>query len=489
MSYFLSKNKALFLDRLVVRSHNANMIGQFFLVVIFVLFSAAQAFADVVSTTRRDEEAKRVLADQAPSRKVGAINAFLFESGGMLSYRYYHYDNIDKDDTQEDDYTGSRWTDMRLWGRLSYQTPEMKQDKRWYLFYTRFRAAYVEQTGEAPGARYDLVGPSVEYAYASFDWKPWKLEAGRRYFSIGRGIAYSGIDDGLQLNYQCPGWDLGLFFSKTLPHERNIDTSVPGYDKESRRYFGGISAAYTGIKDVQLYSYFMGQKDRSQEKPEDVSQDYNYDSRYAGLGVKGGSGKHWKYWTEVISETGISREYGTNAKSNIHAWAADSELKYLTGWPSGTTVTGQYSYGSGDPDRVSVTDTVNGNTEGKDRNFLHFGYYRSSLALAPYLSNLRVARLGVEAQPLYRWQLFKKMTWGIDHYRFWKDLASGGISDTDATQHSRDVGYETDLRMNWPIVPRVVWAMEYGIFTPGKAYAPEADTKEKVFSASLTIFF
>jgi hypothetical protein len=465
------------------------MLGQFFLAVIFLIFSTAQAFADVVSTTRREEEAKRVLADQAPSRKVGAINAFLFESGGWVSYRYYHYKNIDNDNSQDDDFEDSRWTDLRLWGRLSYQTPEMKRDKRWHSFYTRFKAAYVEQTGVAPGARYDLAGPSVDYAYASFDWKPWKLEAGRRYYSVGRGIAYGGIDDGLQLNYQRPGWEMSVFASRTLPHESNVDTSVPGYDKGTRRYFGGISAAYVGIKDVQLYSYYVGQKDRSREKPEDSSQDYGYDSRYAGIGAKGGLGRRWKYWLEAINETGISREDGTDAKSNIHAWAVDSELKYLTGWPSGMVVTGQYSYGSGDPDRASVTNTIGGNLEGRDRNFLPFGYYRSSVALAPYLSNLRVARIGVEAQPLHRWRYFKKMTWGIDHYRFWKDQASGGISDTDATRPSRDVGYETDLRMNWPIRTRVIWAMEYGVFTPGKAYAPTTRSNEKVFSTSLTIIF
>ena len=81
------------------------------------------------------------------------------------------------------------------------------------------------------------------------------------------------------------------------------------------------------------------------------------------------------------------------------------------------------------------------------------------------------------------------MTWGIEHYRFWKDQARGGLSDIDATEGSRDIGYETDLQMNWRIRPRVIWAMEYGVFTPGKAYAPSANSQEKVFTTSLTFIF
>jgi hypothetical protein len=489
MSYDLLKNKALPLDRRVIRPHNADVIWRVILTVIFVLSFAAQAFAQVSGKVRREEEGKRILLDAAPSREVGAFDAFSFETGGWVSYRFFHYENTDNDHDQAESLDSVYWTDVRLWERVVFQTPEMKEDKRQHFFYTRFKAAYIERNGEAPGAKYDLVGPLVDYAYASFDWRPWKLEAGRRYFNIGRGIAYGGINDGFQLNYLRPGWNLGLFASRSLPNEHNIDTSVPGYDRGTRRYFGGVGLGYAGIPDTQLYSFFVAQEDHSREKPEDEFQEYRYDSRYAGLGLKGKRGERWDYWLEGIREEGTSREYGTDVKSAIEAWAFDGEVNYATGWPSVTILSGQYSYGSGDPDRVSVTDTIDGNLEGNDRNFLHFGYFRSSAALAPNLSNLHMARLGVEAQPFYRWRFFKKMTWGVDHYRFWKDEPWGGISDIDATEPEREVGYETDLRVSWRIAPRVLWALEYGVFTPGKAYASSAQAKEKAFSTSLTIFF
>jgi hypothetical protein len=465
------------------------MMWRVLIIVIFIFFSTTQIFADTARDIRRDEEIKRVILDEAPSREVGTFDAFSFETGGWISYRYFHYDNTDNDEAQEDTLTNLRWTDVRLWERLVYQTPDMKEEKRQHFFYTRFKLAYVEREGLAPGARYDLIGPLVDYAYASFDWKPWKLEVGRRYYNIGRGIAYGGVNDGFQLNYLCPGWNLGLFASRTLPHEHNIDTSVPGYDKGTERYFGGIGVGYAGIKDVQIYSFIVAEQDRSREMPEDDLQDYEYDSDYTGVGIKGEVGTRWKYWFELIKESGTSREYGTDAKSNINAWAFDGEVKYLTGWPSQTILTGEFAYGSGDRDRVSVTNTIDGNLEGQDRNFLYFGYFPSSAALAPNLSNLRIARLGVETRPFYRWRFFKDLTWGIEHYRFWKDQAQGGLFDIDATEGSRDIGYETDLQMNWRIRPRVIWAMEYGVFTPGKAYAPSANSQEKVFTTSLTFIF
>ena len=124
----------------------------------------------------------------------------------------------------------------------------------------------------------------------------FKVEAGRRYFNIGRSIAYSNVNDGFKINYLRPRWNFGVLAAHTLPHEDNIDASVPGFSKDSDRYYFALGMGYTGIPKHQLYSYFLVQRDFSDEEPGDPDQQFTYNSEYLGIGAKGDITPHLDYW-------------------------------------------------------------------------------------------------------------------------------------------------------------------------------------------------
>ncbi|MBF0330734.1 MAG: alginate export family protein [Candidatus Omnitrophica bacterium] len=455
---------------------------------IFFVTGAGLSLADTDENSRRVEEKKRVIIDQAPLNEVVHRKEYSFESGGWLNYRISDYDELDNDRTEKDYFTRSLRADVRLWGRLTYRPSTASDPDKDYI-YMRIKDIYTELQGTEPGARFDNRGPQVDYAYMGMDHNPWKVEAGRRYFIIGRGIAYSGVHDGVQVNYQPAGLNCTGFISQLPPHTSNIDTSVPGYDKESRRYFAGAGIALTKMKQHQIYTYTVLERDHSRERPENPFQDYRYDAEYFGLGSNGQWADQWPYWAEIIRETGYSREFPSNARSNISAWAFDAEQKFSTKWASKVVFSAEGALGSGDGDREVPTNTVYGNRSGRDHGFSYFGYLPTGAALYPALSNLRLLRLGVDAYPFYRIDLLRKILLGVDYYHYWKDRSDGGFSDLDATVARRDIGQEIDLKADWWVTKKVFLSAEWGSFLPGKAYDRSHRSETQVVSLSMSVIF
>lgn len=147
----------------------------------------------------------------------------------------------------------------------------------------------------------DRDGPHLDYAYLTLDFRPLWFRLGRGYFDVGRGIACSNVNDGAELFLIIPKWKFKLFLSHALPHEDNIDISVPGYDKESDRVFYGFESTYFLNETNNVYGFFLMQRDSSDEDPEDTSQDYTYDSEYTGVGVDGEAWDKIKYWGGNLS--------------------------------------------------------------------------------------------------------------------------------------------------------------------------------------------
>jgi hypothetical protein len=458
------------------------------MVAVSLVVGALPSRGDTVDNARRVEEKKREILDEVPLNELGHTAHYSFESGGWLNYRLADYDEYDKDRTTADVLTRSLRSDVRVWGRITRRASVEKDADKEYV-YIRIKDIYTEKQGSAPGARFDDRGPLVDYAYVGVDHKPWKIEVGRRYFNIGKGIAYSGVHDGIQVNHQQPGWNIAAFLSKLPPHTENLDTSIPGYDKESRRYFVGTGVGYAGIKGHQLYSYAVMERDHSKEKPADDVQDYGYDAEYYGAGAKGEWTKAWPYWVEVIRETGHSREYPSNAVSNISAWAFDAEQKFVLPWASRLTFSAEAAAGSGDNDRIDPTNTIYGNAAGRDHGFNYFGYLPTGAALNPSLSNLRMLRAGVDAYPFYRINALRKILAGVDYFHYWKDRADGGFSDVYATESRRDIGQEIDLHADWWVTKKVLCSVEWGVFMPGKAYDRSHRSQEDVVALSMSVIF
>ncbi|MFQ5786739.1 MAG: hypothetical protein ACE5H1_02035, partial [Thermodesulfobacteriota bacterium] len=285
-----------------------------------------------------------------------------------------------------------------------------------------------------------------------------KLTAGRFRSSIGSQLAYTKRANGVQLEGQSKWIDLKLFAFRNLYTEENIDFTTPGF-RHSKRFFYGAEAKYNGFKKHQPYLFALIQEDHSGESTEDPDQDYEYDSRYYGVGSRGQIIKDLYYDIEGILETGWSFPEASEARGfspdneRIEAWAFDTTLTYQYDMITQPTFSAEYAFGTGDPDRTGrVTATTGGgNKEGTtDRNFLTFGYINTGLSLAARISNLRMAKLGFSLTPL-EYVGNKNLNVETNYFIFNKDEKEGAISDSRADRRKRNIGTEFDVNIKWKI--------------------------------------
>lgn len=450
-------------------------------VLFFPLYLCAEE-----GSRRRDEDVRNYLASTEHGILEGA-GRLLVDYGALLTARYDEYHDSDNDRSLRDvnDFTES--LDTRVWMRAVLKPPLDADYENEHSLYVRVKDLLVQRRPDDAAGGSDHDGPHVDYAYLTCDFRPVMVEIGRTYFSVGDGIAYSNVHDGVSCQYSSTDWQMKVFASHSIPREDNIDTSVPGYDEGTDRYFYGAECRYYGLWPHAFYSYALMQKDYSDEEPEDPTHNYNYDSQYIGMGVRGAFFDKVQYAAEIIREWGKSYIYASNERKDIDAWAATASVSY--GWDiySHPTLSCRYGFGSGDSDRANVTDTVSGNAYGDDENFLPFGYYNTGYVISPALSNLHFYSVSVKCTPLERISFLRQAELDCAYYRFYKDASLGGVSDAEASAESHDVGHEIDVGVRFPILSDVSALFEWGIFFPGDAYLASADDVERYFSFSVDI--
>ncbi len=464
-----------------------NKIKKLSLIITACAFLLACFGVNANEKTRRAEEEKRQSLKNSELKELPGKGRLTFDYGGWLDLRYDDYQNEDNDSSTKDTYDYTPSLDLRLWLKAILRPSEYSDSK--HFFYLRLKNLYIDQKPESTAGGYDHDGPHLDYAYFILDFRPCWIQTGRRYFSIGRGIAYSNVSDGAEILYYFKNFNIKSFISRTLPREENIDLSVPGYDKKSERFFYASEINYFALPNHNIYGYFLIQKDYSNEQPEDSTHDYTYDSQYLGLGAEGKISDKLNYWMEIIKQSGKSRIYDTNEKKTIDSWALDCGISYDFNIYSHPIVSLEYAFGSGDKDRTSVTDTQNGNTQGKDTNFLYFGYIPTGYSLCPRLSNIRFYRIGVLLKPFEKITNFKRVTVGINYYRYYKDKSQGGIYDPEATQSNNDIGREIDFDISWHVLSDLRIILQYGHFIPGKSYPASTNNNQNYFSLSTTLTF
>lgn len=415
---------------------------------------------------------------------------FKWDFGGWINYRYDEYRNSDNNSKTEDSLDYTNTADTRIWFRASLndnlQTGKTKQ----HSIYVRFKDIVTDKRPDSIARQgYDHDGPHLDYGYAVLDFEPLWFEVGRRYYNVGQGLAHGNVNDGIEASYHFHNAIVKAFISKSLPHESNIDKSIPGSDKTSKRYFYGIETTYIGIYDQGIYAFALVQQDRSDEDPQDYSHNYTYDSQYYGLGLQGKLSSKMHYWAELIQERGKSHVYSTNEKRSIKAWAGDFGITYDPDIFSHPNITIGYAFGTGDSSRNDVTDTVLGNNSKHDSNFNYFGHVPTGYAMAPRLSNLHFYKTAILAKPLEYFKAFENLSLGIEFFQYFKDKKDGAISDLTATESSYDVGKELDFSLSWQIFSDLTWTVQYGIFSPGKAYPESSNDNENYFSIDLTYMF
>ena len=308
-----------------------------------------------------------------------------------------------------------------------------------------------------------------------------RLTVGRFNTSIGSQLAYTKKTNGVQLDGQSKWIGFKVFGVRNLIDEENVDFSVPGF-RSSKRYFFGGEVKYKGFKKHAPYLFALIQEDRSGENIEDLDQDYDYDSRYYGIGSRGQLTNNLYYSIEGIMEDGKSNpEAGTATDGtglagppdaeHIDAWALDASLHYSVNVITHPNLSVEYAFGTGDSDRsAKVVTTTPGNKEGTtDRNFLNFGYIDTGLSLAPRLSNLQMFKFGFSMTPS---EIIKKrnVSLNANFFLFRKDKKEAEISDNRAVQPQRNIGKEIDISVVWNAFSDLNVSVDYGRFYPGGAY-------------------
>lgn len=467
---------------------------------LLILLCALSAFISVNVPAMADENIRteekllreEYRRDLAATEKISPLvkKTVDFKYGGWLSSIYRAYTNIDNNSGVKDGIS-SLWTnEIRLWGRFTF----LEHND----IYIRIRQAYSQKknisnyTGNAMGG--DSDGPSLDMAYLTLASRRLKMQIGRQYLSLGRGIAYGDVNDGALVTGLIKSWMLKTFFSHTLPNEDNIDYSVPGYNKKGNsRYFVGIEAAYLGIPKNVFYAFCLAQKDDTKPHPADNAQNYRYDSQHLGTGISGKT-KNSAYWTELIKEFGYShtdvlRGYRESVKKSIDAWAANIGARYEFDIPIHPISETEFAYGSGNKNRINPITTQNGNIYSRDTGFNYFGNYYAGYALSPVLSNIYIYRLDQSIRPFFFLKPLKDLAIGAKYFIYAKDKDEGGFSDTDATASKRYIGNEYNLYLHWKINNNVYFSMRYGDFTPKNAYIDTKRSHTKYGYTRLTFSF
>jgi len=471
------------------------------LIVVVVLLVglglSTAVFGQMTEQERRIEEEKRSDLEKTERRVLREERKFYIDNGGWISTNFTFNSNDDNDQAASDVPYRTIDIDLRGWIRGTLMDVLENSIDNDFYFYLRSKSKGVwkEPSNRDAGiyaSERDML--RLDMAYINLDFKPMvNIRAGRQYMRLGRGIAYNNVHDGVEVSGSYSKFEAKAFVSKNPRHEDNIDYSVPGYDRSSDRNFAGVEATLLTIPGHRPYAYFLTESDNSKEDPDDVTHEYDYDGNYFGLGSNGQLIKDMRYWVELVHETGHSYRYdNTTSRANIKAWALDTGVSYYWNVNTHPVFSMEYAYGSGDNDRQNVTNTLNGNVSDDDTNFLYFGYYPSSFALAPRLSNIRIVTLGASFKPI---ELFEELKdeigdfqLGTKFYIFRKDHISGGISDTDATQNKSYIGYEVDVYSSWRILSDLTWSLQYGHFHPGNAY-PSANDNENYLFTNLVLSF
>jgi len=396
----------------------------------------------------------------------------LVEWGGFYIPSYTFYDDIDGG------HAHLTRQDTRLWTQIQLDSV--------HRIFARMRLDYQDYAaGDAQGFnQHDLIGPNLEIGYYELDLtaaarKYWDAEwpvritgrGGRQYIEVGRGIALGMILDAGLFEIETADWMFTGFAGRKVESEDNIDLSAPGYSRSRRTFYGG-EFAWTGLDSHEPYTFFVIQRDWSEEKPRVAGQDWRYDSEYYGVGSRGSLAPRVRYELENVWQFGESYAHlQTNDPEPIRAYAFDAQVDWYPDHRLKPVLTGEYAYASGDGDRQRATTAFLGNTAGsEDDAFQGFGYVNSGLALGARFTNLQFVRVGGQVTPYEKKADAGRVDVGMDYYWLFKADADGPISDFRANDTSGDVGQEVDIFMEWRIFSDLSWTIRYGRFFPGQAY-------------------
>jgi len=326
-------------------------------------------------------------------------------------------------------------------------------------------------------------------------------EVGRDLVYWGNGLTMAWVIDGGILDFELGDLNLELIAGRTPTRTVDIDSSRPGFDYNTQRFFfGAMLAANAG--NHRPFVYFLGQRDYNEmafRQIGPIPTSYDYNSYYLGMGSTGQLTGKLRYGLEAAYEFGdtLSNSFevaGFGAlvpvkqhRDNISAAAFDGRLDYLYADPADTRLSAEVIAATGDPDRGHTTNTFNGNrAKTDDHAFNAFGLLNTGLAFAPEVSNLFVLRGGWSTFPFHEAGPLRRLQTGVDFFVLNKFQKDAPIDET--TKDQRFLGVEPDIYVNWQVTSDVTLALRYGVFFPNDNAIP-LDNERHFFFVGLTYAF
>lgn len=434
---------------------------------------------------RRDQRAAEEFFKDAAHVRPGT------EYGGWTSVTWLDVDELDHNGALVDPVSDVFVLDWRLWVKHTINPRKS--------VYVRLRKLDLDIDTPPGIAALDVRTKEqldLDLAHFEFPVGATQVRLGRLFTRVGRGLTLSDTLDGARFDYRSrKGYALGGFAGSTIHRSDNVDTNVAGFDQgHNDRTFIGAQADYVTIGNHRVSVYAVDENDNTASaNPFQDPATFHYDAYYLGLAAEGGLGPDTQYAAEVVRQRGSGgTQNGGQAQERVEAHAALLSVTHRLPGTSLPTLLFDYAIGSGDPQRLSVTDTgLAGARAGLgDHNFLYFGRYEGGLALQPRLSNLEVVRIGFQLKPLV--ELIAPPTdllFGFKLSGYTKDTPTGAISDPLATLPARRVGFGADVYAAWKVFSDVDVLAEYGAFSPGDAYAPGANDATHKFAVTTTVSY
>jgi hypothetical protein len=426
------------------------------------------------------EERRRILrVQQRPARDTQKFLSLPkapdrdFDFGGWFTYASLDLRDDDHAAAVADTTRTLILTDARLWSN-----GQISDDFKYYVRLRTWDFDLDVLPGTTPSDLRQQEGLELDQAY--LDWHIGNRvdgRFGRQFVSLGRGIALAADLDAGVVEYADAEWHHRLAAGRSLRRDPGIDTSIIGFDKgAARQVFYLAESQFLSEGGNQFYGYAMVHQDDS-ESLVAIQQAFNflYNSSYLGLGSNGRVWDRTNYYAELIMQGGttlVPPVMPLNTRVDVKAHAFIGGLQYTAENDWHTQIGAELAMGSGDRDRLSVTDTFGGKVRPvTDENFLYYGAYDGGLALSPRLSNLIVPRASIQVKPLpYKGKDQPELSVGTTLSRYWKDEKPGAISDTLATLPSSDVGWGFDAFVGWRPLSDFSFYGQYGRFEPGDAY-------------------
>lgn len=372
--------------------------------------------------------------------------------------------------------------DLRVWGRANIGS--------YGQVYARVRVGYVDwESGDSLTSQgHYLDGPNLDRGYVAFDlrnaieeWQghrpSWTIntQIGRQYVEWGSGLVLSLPVDAIVVGGEFGDLNVRGVAGRSINSIDNIDRSATVAQRLERDFYGG-EIELAGFERHRPFAYALRAIDRT-TTPAGSLQRYGYDSWYFGAGSRGilGTNPNWTYSGEVVWQRGrgyadVTTGPGSNELEDIDAFAADVQVNHFMGGVHKPKFSVQYTFASGDDDRVRPSDTISGNVWGStDYGFNAFGFRYTGYSFAPVVTNIHVLRVGVAFLPFPENETFDQLEIGADAFGY-ASAQTGGMSDVSAGTGSRSLGCEVDTHIYWRMASDLSLVVRYGVFMPGEAF-------------------